>query len=158
MDLLKRLATATANSLALEGTIYDAFTGATSVLRAVVYPAIQEPPDAELMRSEPHTDLGSLTLLDSDFCRHALQVEVRGGEWQDVLLPAGLLFVNVGDELERWTRGAWRAPVHRVGIAPDGRAGQRLSLIFFHNPRSVRGVMERYLRDSALATRAGQNP
>jgi len=36
------------------------------------------------------------------------------GVWRDVPCPPDMIVVNVGDLLERWTRGAFHSPLHRV--------------------------------------------
>jgi len=36
------------------------------------------------------------------------------GVWRDVDCPPDIIVVNVGDLLERWTRGAFHSPLHRV--------------------------------------------
>lgn len=76
-----------------------------------------------------HTDYGFLTLLAQD--RHGgLQVKVDG-QWLDAPPVQGALVCNVGDMLDRLTRGAYRSVPHRV----INRSGQeRLSFPLFFDP------------------------
>jgi hypothetical protein len=164
MDVLTRLASVSVGDFAIEGSLRDQFAGGPCVFRAVLYRSIEpaavasacgtlpngvmEHAGDELLRCEPHTDLGSLTVLDSVYPVDALQVRT-GSAWADILPPPDTLLVNVGDELERWTSGAWRAPVHRVALPSAAGAEQRLSLIFFQNPKSIRADVERYLWSSS---------
>jgi len=41
--------------------------------------------------------------------------------------------LNLGDLMATWTNDRWVSTVHRV-VVPDGGAGDRLSVAFFHQP------------------------
>ena len=58
-----------------------------------------------------------------------------GGSWLRVPAHRDGVLVNVGDFLERWTRGALPSTLHRVvaGGARE-RERERLSLVFFAQP------------------------
>lgn len=157
MDLLHAMS-AMPHGLSLDGgrTLDERFLGSCSLLRATLY---AETPlaSSSLLRCEPHTDLGVLSIIDSTFDTDGLQVQLDDGTWVDVLPPPDTLLVLLGDEIKRWMNGAWHSPVHRVGNPSAGMAKPRLSLIYFHNPDSVQGDVEKYLASSSVAVHA-RNP
>ncbi len=86
-------------------------------------------------RIAPHTDWGTLTLLDRQPGYGGLQVEARDGSWVDAPHVPGALTVNAGDLLARWTGDRWRSSRHRVLPPPDRAPGEELiSLILFFEP------------------------
>jgi isopenicillin N synthase-like dioxygenase len=91
-------------------------------------------------RIGPHTDFGTLTILDRQQGRGGLQVRTPSGEWIDAPFEPGSFTVNTGDLLARWTGDRWRSTPHRV-LPPDpsAPAEELISLIFFHeaDPGSV---------------------
>ena len=135
-----------ARSLGLDETIFDEhFSGGISTLRLICYPQRGENAGVDLSRPEywvmhrgekrlvvgrEHADSGFVTLLAQDGVE-GLQAKNHGGEWIDVPPVDGMLAVNFGQLLERWTGGGVQATRHRV-VAP-GR--ERFSIPFFYEPR-----------------------
>lgn len=77
-----------------------------------------------------HSDYGFLTLLKQDDSG-GLQVKSRAGRWIDAPPVQGTFVINIGDMLEVWTHGIYKATPHRV--KNQGRH-DRLSLPFFFDP------------------------
>ena len=86
-------------------------------------------------RIGPHTDFGSITILDREPGVGCLQVQGSDDEWIDAPFVPGSLTINVGDLLSMWTGGRWRSSRHRV-LPPDASAPAEAltSLVFFAQP------------------------
>jgi isopenicillin N synthase-like dioxygenase len=84
-------------------------------------------------RIGPHTDFGTVTILDRQSGLGGLQVWTTDGEWVDAPYDPAAFTINIGDLLARWTGDRWRSTRHRV-LPPDPRAPEEelLSLIFFY--------------------------
>jgi len=77
-----------------------------------------------------HTDYGVLTVLRQDDSG-GLQVQNRAGEWVDAPPIPGTFVCNIGDMLDRMTRGVYRSNLHRV----RNTAGRdRISFPLFFDP------------------------
>lgn len=77
-----------------------------------------------------HTDYGCLTILWTDKVG-GLEVETRDGTWIRADPIENTFVVNVGDMMEVWTSGLYKATPHRVRSGlPEGR----LSMPFFFDP------------------------
>jgi len=98
----------------------------TSFLRLNRFPAGQ---GGEGRGIHHHSDSGALTVLLVDDVP-GLQV-LHEGRWHDVIAEPGALLVNIGDMIEVWSNGLYRAPLHRV-LAMEGRT--RHSAPYFFNP------------------------
>jgi isopenicillin N synthase-like dioxygenase len=123
-----RLMAGIAMGLGLEPTYFaDHGVGDPLVLfRAFSYPAA---PPADLWGVGEHTDYGLITILLQD---DAGGLEVKSGSSWVAAPPIPDSFVcNIGDMLDRMTRGVYRSTAHRVrNPAPRSR----LSLPFFFDP------------------------
>jgi isopenicillin N synthase-like dioxygenase len=99
------------------------------------YPArrLVGPPAPGQFRIGPHTDFGTVTVLDREPGTGGLQVSTADGEWMDAPYDPAAFTVNIGDALSRWTGDRWRSTRHRV-LAPDASAPDEdlVSLIFFY--------------------------
>lgn len=98
------------------------------------YPPLTEvgEPAPGQFRIGPHTDFGTVTLLDREPGAGGLQVDVEGIGWVDAPYERGALTVNVGDLLAHWTGKRWRSGRHRVLPPQAGSPHEELvSLVFF---------------------------
>ncbi|XP_020628837.1 probable iron/ascorbate oxidoreductase DDB_G0283291 isoform X2 [Orbicella faveolata] len=88
------------------------------------------PGDTDSWGVGPHTDSGMWTFLLQDDIG-GLEVEITEGQWVEVKPIPGTFVVNLGDCLQAWTKGLYRATRHRVrrSIKTD-----RYSVPFFFNP------------------------
>lgn len=83
-------------------------------------------------RIGPHTDFGTITLLDRQPGVSGLQVQTADGGWVDAPYVPGSLTINIGDLMARWTGDRWTSNMHRslspAASAPDE---ELISLVFF---------------------------
>jgi isopenicillin N synthase-like dioxygenase len=132
-----------ADILGLSGAFFTAATDrATWTLSMNWYPslhAIGSLQDGQL-RVSPHTDFGTVTLLDRQLGVGGLQVWQESTGWFRPPYDPDALLVNLGDLMHLWTDGRWNAPLHRV-LPPSEKAPDEelLSLAFFieANPDAV---------------------
>jgi isopenicillin N synthase-like dioxygenase len=104
-------------------------------LSAQYYPPQPVAPLAGQLRAGAHTDFGSLTILSTGEDPGGLQVRGPDGAWRDVIPPADVFVVNIGDLLAQWTNDRWVSTLHRVANPPRARAHlPRQSIAFFHQP------------------------
>ena len=83
-------------------------------------------------RIGPHTDFGTVTVLDREPGAGGLQVDIDGRGWVDAPYDPDAFTVNIGDLLAHWTGLRWRSGRHRV-LPPQARAPHEelVSLVFF---------------------------
>ncbi|GAA5967201.1 hypothetical protein JCM11641_000476 [Rhodosporidiobolus odoratus] len=117
------------------------------VMRCIGYPPL--PKDAEGVSCGAHKDYGNFTLLHADSTQGALQVFLRGssgstveggerGVWINADPVEGTFVVNVGEMVEVYSAGLYKATLHRViHKAPS----YRVSIPFFYEP-SFEAVIE----------------
>jgi isopenicillin N synthase-like dioxygenase len=88
-------------------------------------------------RIGPHTDWGTVTILDRQRGAGGLQVYTPDGRWEDPPYVEDSFIVNIGDLLARWTSDRWKSGRHRV-LPPDPSAPDEelMSLIFFYECNS----------------------
>lgn len=99
--------------------------------------AVVGEPQPGQFRIGPHTDFGTVTLLDRQQGRGGLQIFVDpadgGTGWQDAPYDPEALTVNIGDLMARWTGDRWRSGRHRVLPPPVGAPEEELvSLVYFY--------------------------
>ncbi|MFJ2773550.1 isopenicillin N synthase family dioxygenase [Streptomyces sp. NPDC087300] len=101
-------------------------------------------PEPGQFRIGPHTDFGTVTVLDRQAGRGGLQVFTDEGGWEDAPFDAAAFTVNIGDLMARWTSGRWQSGRHRVLPPPaEEPAEELMSLVYFYEcdpGTDVRGV------------------
>ncbi|MFC8964635.1 isopenicillin N synthase family dioxygenase [Streptomyces sp. NPDC057094] len=89
-------------------------------------------PEPGQFRIGPHTDFGTVTLLDRQAGKGGLQVFTDEGGWEDAPFDPAAFTVNIGDLMARWTGDRWRSGRHRVLPPPaDAPAEELISLVYF---------------------------
>lgn len=90
-------------------------------------------PEVGQFRIGPHTDFGTVTLLDREPGAGGLQVYSEEAGWEDAPYDPGALTVNIGDLLEYWSGRRWPSGRHRV-LPPQPHAPEEdlVSLIYFY--------------------------
>jgi isopenicillin N synthase-like dioxygenase len=113
-----------------ESHFEDRYTGDPLVLfRIFSYPPQSAAPDPTLWGVGEHTDYGLLTILLQD---ESGGLEVRSrSRWVPAPPVPGSFVCNIGDMLDRMTRGVFRSTPHR---ARNPAPTDRLSLPFFLDP------------------------
>ncbi|MFI5779915.1 isopenicillin N synthase family dioxygenase [Nocardia sp. NPDC051570] len=99
------------------------------------YPPLTEvgTPEPGQFRIGPHTDFGTVTVLDREPGAGGLQVYTEAGGWADAPYDPEALTVNIGDLLAHWSGLRWPSGRHRV-LPPQQRAPEEdlVSLIYFY--------------------------
>jgi aminocyclopropanecarboxylate oxidase len=129
--LAERLAECVSLNLGLPaGHLRDAFAPPFVGTKFAMYPSCPRPDLVWGLRA--HTDAGGIILLLQDDAVGGLEFLRGGMEWVPVgPTRRGRLFVNIGDQVEVVSGGAYPSVVHRVAAGVQGR---RLSVATFYNP------------------------
>jgi isopenicillin N synthase-like dioxygenase len=90
-------------------------------------------PEPGQFRIGPHTDFGTVTILDREPGAGGLQVYSSAEGWADAPYDPDALTVNIGDLLEYWSGRRWPSGRHRV-LPPQPEASEEdlVSLIYFY--------------------------
>ena len=113
-----------------EGDLRERYTRDPLILfRIFNYPHAHRAQDRDSWGVGEHTDYGLLTILRQDETG-GLQVKSRS-HWIDAPPISGSFLCNIGDMLERLTRGIYRSTPHRV---LNASTRDRLSFPFFFDP------------------------
>ncbi|AOW91692.1 oxidoreductase [Rhodococcus sp. WMMA185] len=131
-ELLALLSTA----LGLPGNYFEGCTDRpTWMFKLNHYPPLATvgEPESGQFRIGPHTDFGTVTVLDREPGEGGLQVYTEEGGWEDAPYDPEALTVNIGDLLEYWSGRRWPSGRHRV-LPPQAGAPEEdlVSLIFFY--------------------------
>lgn len=137
--LAKKLMQAIALGLGLDETYFDNWLAQPmATLAPLRYPPIHtihkdkaHTCHTQTLSAGAHTDFGCLALLAQDNIA-GLQIRTANDTWQTIHPRKSCLIVNIGDMLELWTGGLYRAPQHRV---LNTSHHMRHSLAFFYDPQ-----------------------
>ena len=132
-DELLRLCAA---ALGLEDDFFSRHTGhATHTMNINWYPPLEltGPPEDNQFRIGPHTDFGTVTILDREPGRGGLQVWSPVDGWADAPFHPDAFTINTGDLLARWSGDRWKSNRHRV-LPPQATAPEEdlVSLVYFY--------------------------
>jgi isopenicillin N synthase-like dioxygenase len=125
-----------ATALGLERDFFTRSTGhATHTLNINWYPpiAVAGEPEPGQFRIGPHTDFGTVTVLDREPGLGGLQVWTEDDGWQDAPYDPAAFTINTGDLLARWSGDRWKSNRHRV-LPPRAEAPDEdlVSLVYFY--------------------------
>jgi aminocyclopropanecarboxylate oxidase len=131
VSLAERLAECVSLNLGLPaGHLRDAFAPPFVGTKFAMYPPCPRPDLVWGLRA--HTDAGGIILLLQDDAVGGLEFLRGGREWVPVgPTRGGRLFVNIGDQVEVVSGGAYPSVGHRVAA---GEQGRRLFVSTFYNP------------------------
>jgi isopenicillin N synthase-like dioxygenase len=99
-------------------------------MRLLRYPGITGSVKNGQARCGEHTDWGTVTLLFQGG-EHGLEVRRKSGEWISAVPIPETVLVNIGDQLETWTRGAFVSAPHRVRTESPHSRKDRYSIALF---------------------------
>ncbi|MDP9093254.1 MAG: isopenicillin N synthase family oxygenase [Actinomycetota bacterium] len=110
-------------------------THATNTMNINWYPpvSIAGEPQPGQFRIGPHTDFGTVTVLDREPGRGGLQVWSESSGWEDAPYHPDAFTINTGDLLARWSGNRWKSNRHRV-LPPQADAPEEdlVSLVYFY--------------------------
>jgi isopenicillin N synthase-like dioxygenase len=149
--LAERLCVLFARALNLEPHYFlEHVTKPLAQLRILHYPP-QAPLLDHLVSPKPvgcgaHTDYGIITVLWQDSVG-GLEIMLPNGRWMAAPPREGTFFCNLGDMIQRWTNGFWKAAPHRV---MNFTTKERYSAAFFFDPNydCVVAPLENFVSDS----------
>ncbi len=132
-DELLRLCAA---ALGVDDDLFTRHTAAsTHTLNINWYPPMEltGTPEEGQFRIGPHTDFGTVTILDREAGRGGLQVWTPDDGWADAPFVPDAFTINTGDLLARWTGDRWLSNRHRV-LPPQADAPDEdlVSLVYFY--------------------------
>ncbi len=135
-ELADELLRVCAAALGLECDFFTRHTGhATHTMNLNWYPPVEVAglPQPGQFRIGPHTDFGTVTVLDREPGRGGLQVWTEQDGWEDAPYLPGTLTINTGDLLARWSGRRWKSNRHRV-LPPQADAPDEdlVSLVYFY--------------------------
>ncbi|HEY7010600.1 MAG TPA: 2-oxoglutarate and iron-dependent oxygenase domain-containing protein [Jatrophihabitantaceae bacterium] len=131
-DLLRICAAA----LGVEDDFFTRHTShSTHTLNINWYPPMQHTgaPEDNQFRIGPHTDFGTVTILDREPGKGGLQVWTESDGWEDAPFVPDAFTINTGDLLARWSGDRWKSNRHRV-LPPQAAAPDEdlVSLVYFY--------------------------
>lgn len=97
----------------------------------MLYPGVVS---KEMIRCGEHSDYGTITLLFQD-TMGGLEVKSVHGGWIEAKPKPGCILLNIGDMMEIWSSGLFRATRHRVRVPEEEtrrRAARQSAVMFVH--------------------------
>jgi len=125
-----------AAALGVEDDFFTRHTGhATHTMNVNWYPPMTATgaPEDNQFRIGPHTDFGTVTILDREPGQGGLQVWSPADGWADAPYHPDAFTINTGDLLARWSGDRWKSNRHRV-LPPQADAPDEdlVSLVYFY--------------------------
>lgn len=125
-----------AAALGVEDDFFTRHTGhATHTMNINWYPPLHVvgAPEDNQFRIGPHTDFGTVTVLDREPGKGGLQVWTEADGWADAPFHPDAFTINTGDLLARWSGDRWKSNRHRV-LPPQAEAPDEdlVSLVYFY--------------------------
>jgi isopenicillin N synthase-like dioxygenase len=135
-ELADELLVLCAAALGLDRDFFTRHTGhPTHTMNINWYPpmTVAGEPEPGQFRIGPHTDFGTVTILDREPGRGGLQVWTAADGWEYVPYHPGTFTINAGDLLARWSGARWKSNRHRV-LPPQAEAPDEdlVSLVYFY--------------------------
>ena len=135
-ELADELLRVCAAALDVEADFFTGHTGhATHTMNVNWYPPMTATgaPEDNQFRIGPHTDFGTVTILDREPGAGGLQVWSPEDGWADAPYDPDAFTINTGDLLARWSGDRWKSNRHRV-LPPQADAPEEdlVSLVFFY--------------------------
>jgi isopenicillin N synthase-like dioxygenase len=135
-ELADELLVLCAAALELAPEFFTRHTGhATHTMNINWYPpvSVAGEPEPGQFRIGPHTDFGTVTVLDREPGRGGLQVWSEHSGWEDAPYDPDAFTINTGDLLARWSGDRWKSNRHRV-LPPQAEAPEEdlVSLVYFY--------------------------
>ena len=108
-------------------------------VRLLRYPPQPENAPDNMLGAGAHTDWGSITILLQDGSA-GLEVRNADGDWILATPIPGTFVINIGQMMERFTGGIYRANLHRVRNGAPGKARYSVATFFELEPWYRMGV------------------
>lgn len=102
-------------------------------VRILRYPPQPETASGNLLGAGAHSDWGSITILLQDG-RPGLEVRNADGDWILATPIPGTFVINIGQMIERFTAGVYRANLHRVRNGASDAARYSVATFFELEP------------------------
>jgi isopenicillin N synthase-like dioxygenase len=125
-----------ASALGLPADFFTRHTDhATHTMNINWYPplTVTGTPEDNQFRIGPHTDFGTVTILDREPGKGGLQIWTEDEGWADAPYVPDAFTINTGDLLARWSGDRWKSNRHRV-LPPQAAAPDEdlVSLVYFY--------------------------
>ncbi len=124
-------------------------------VRLLRYPPQPEDAPENMLGAGAHTDWGSITILLQDGSP-GLEVRNADGDWILATPIEGTFVINIGQMMERFTGGIYKANMHRVRNGVPDKARYSVATFFELEPKYRMGVAPTCLEAGAEAPEFGR--